>query len=109
MRRNPAKPKRKSTRKSKSEAKSSPSEEGGAQDAEKSSAAEEPEQPAEPEGPPADHVVHLYEHGKFTRTVQREFTEDDAEAFATEFNRTSASHGRHAVAASKDAAPAPTV
>ncbi len=76
--------------------------------ADSESTADEPaaQQPAaEPEGPPptpTDHVVHLYEFGTFYRTIQREFTEQDAVAFAEEFNRTSKSYSRAAVAASKD-------
>ena len=69
-------------------------------------AAEEPE---EPPGPPADHVVHVYEFGKFKRTINREFTGEDAAAFVVEYNRTSQAHGREAVAASRDEQPAPAV
>jgi len=62
----------------------------------------EPEEAPEPPGPPTDHVVHLYEFGDFTRTIPREFTSEDAEAFAIEYNRTSSPHSRQAVAAGKD-------
>jgi len=62
----------------------------------------EPEEVPEPPGPPTDHVVHLYEFGDFTRTIPREFTSEDAEAFAIEYNRTSSPHSRQAVAAGKD-------
>ncbi|MCH2595598.1 MAG: hypothetical protein MKZ95_07275 [Pirellulales bacterium] len=66
---------------------------------------EEPEEKGPPP-PPTDHRVHLYEFGSFTRTIQREFTLEDAEAFAKEFNRTSKSYSRQAVAAGKDDEPA---
>lgn len=65
--------------------------------------------PEEPAGPPADHVVHVYEFGNFKRTINREFTSEDAAAFAAEYNRTSAAHARQAVAASRDEEPAPAL
>src|SRR4051812_35052769 len=58
-----------------------------------------------PETPPANYVVHVYEHKKFTRTIDRPFTPEDAEAFATEFNRTSKNYGRMAVSGKNDAKP----
>ena len=58
-----------------------------------------------PETPPANYVVHIYEHKKFTRTIERPFTAEDAEAFATEFNRTSKSYGRMAIAGKNDTKP----
>ncbi len=58
-----------------------------------------------PETPPANYVVHIYEHKKFTRTIDRPFTPEDAEAFATEFNRTSKNYGRLAVSGKNDAKP----
>jgi hypothetical protein len=58
-----------------------------------------------PETPPANYVVHIYEHKKFTRTIDRPFTPEDAEAFATEFNRTSKNYGRWAVSGKNDAKP----
>ena len=58
-----------------------------------------------PETPPANYVVHIYEHKKFTRTIDRPFTPEDAEAFATEFNRTSKNYGRMAVSGKNDAKP----
>src|SRR6478609_6862113 len=58
-----------------------------------------------PETPPANYVVHIYEHKKFTRTIERPFTAEDAEAFATEFNRTSKNYGRWAVSGKNDAKP----
>ena len=58
-----------------------------------------------PETPPANYVVHIYEHKKFTRTIDRPFTAEDAEGFATEFNRTSKNYGRLAVSGKNDAKP----
>ena len=62
-----------------------------------------------PETPPANYVVHVYEHKKFTRTIERPFTAEDAEAFATEFNRTSKNYGRIAVSGKNDAKPKKTI
>ena len=62
-----------------------------------------------PETPPANYVVHVYEHKKFTRTIERPFTAEDAEAFATEFNRTSKNYGRLAVTGKNDVKPKKTV
>ncbi len=70
-------------------------------------ATEEPEKEPEPPGPPADHLVHVYEHGKFKRTISREFTDEDSVKFAEEYNRTSKPHGRWAIASEKDEAPDP--
>lgn len=58
-----------------------------------------------PETPPANYVVHIYEHKKFKRTIERPFTPEDAEAFATEFNRTSKNYGRFALAGKNEAKP----
>ena len=58
-----------------------------------------------PETTPANYVVHIYEHKKFTRTIDRPFTPEDAEAFATEFNRTSKNYGRWALSGKNDAKP----
>jgi hypothetical protein len=58
-----------------------------------------------PEQVPANYVVHIYEHKKFKRTIERPFTAEDAEAFATEFNRTSKSYGRMALTSKNDAKP----
>jgi hypothetical protein len=55
--------------------------------------------------PKPDYVVHVYEHKKFKRTIERPFTAEDAEAFATEFNRTSKSYGRMAIAGKNDTKP----
>ncbi len=55
--------------------------------------------------PKPDYVVHVYEHQKFKRTIDRPFTPEDAEAFATEYNRTSKSYGRLAVTGKNDVKP----
>jgi hypothetical protein len=55
--------------------------------------------------PQADYVVHIYEYQKFKRTIERPFTAEDAEAFASEYNRTSKPYGRFAVAGKNDAKP----
>ncbi len=55
--------------------------------------------------PAADYVVHLYEYKKLARTIDRPFTAEDAEAFASEYNRTSKSYGRFAIAGKNDAKP----
>ena len=55
--------------------------------------------------PKADYVVHVYEHKKFKRTIDRPFTPEDAEAFATEYNRTAKPYGRLAVTSKNDAKP----
>ncbi len=59
--------------------------------------------------PAANYVVHVYEHKKFKRTIDRPFTPEDAEAFATEYNRTSKSYGRFAVTGKNDAKPKKTL
>jgi hypothetical protein len=59
--------------------------------------------------PAANYVVHVYEHKKFTRTIDRPFTPEDAELFATEFNRTGKSYGRVAVSGKNDAKPKKTL
>lgn len=70
---------------------------------------EEQVESKEPQGPPTDHVVHIYEFREFKRTISREFTSEDADNFAKEFNRTSSNLGRWAVSAGKSVAPAPTI
>jgi hypothetical protein len=55
--------------------------------------------------PLANYVVHLYEHQKFTRTIDRPFTPEDAEAFATEFNRTAKNYSRVALTGKNDVKP----
>jgi hypothetical protein len=78
----------------------------GERDAEEPAEGEEPfDEYGRPETPPANYVVHLYEHKKFTRTIDRPFTAEDAESFATEFNRTSKNYGRFAVSGKNDAKP----
>lgn len=55
--------------------------------------------------PTANYVVHVYEHNKFKRTIDRPFMPEDAEAFATEYNRTAKSYGRVAIAGKDDVKP----
>jgi hypothetical protein len=55
--------------------------------------------------PAANFVVHVYEFRKFKRTIDRPFTAEDAEAFASEYNRTAKPYGRFAVAGKDDAKP----
>jgi hypothetical protein len=62
--------------------------------------------PAEPTGPPADHVIHIYEHGKFKRTLPRKFTDEEAVNFAEEYTRTGKAYGRYAIATPEDEEPA---
>ena len=54
---------------------------------------------------PPTTVVHIYEYRQFKRTIDRPFTAEDAEAFASEYNRTSKSYGRFAVAGKEDVKP----
>ena len=69
--------------------------------------AEAPAPPA-PTGPPADHVVHIYEYGEFKRTINRKFTDEEAVSFAEEYTRTGKCYGRYAIATPDDEEPAPT-
>jgi hypothetical protein len=62
----------------------------------------------EPAGPPADHVVHIYEFGKLKRTIPRKFTDEEAVSFAEEYTRTSKAYGRYAVATPDDEEPSQT-
>jgi hypothetical protein len=55
--------------------------------------------------PAANYVVHIYENRKLKRTIDRPFTPEEAEAFATEYNRTSKPYGRFAAAGKNDATP----
>lgn len=64
--------------------------------------------PAEPAGPPADHLVHVYEYGKFKRTIARKFTDEQAVGFAEEYTRTGKPYGRYAIATPDDEEPSPT-
>jgi hypothetical protein len=54
---------------------------------------------------PANFRVHVYEFRKFKRTIDRPFTAEDAEAFASEYNRTAKPYGRFALAGKEDASP----
>ena len=69
----------------------------------------EPEEsPLEDYGPPApaaNYVVHIYEYKEFKRTIDRPFTPEDAEAFASEYNRTAKPYGRFALTGKDDAKP----
>ena len=70
--------------------------------------ADEGDEPVDEYGrpePAANYVVHIYEFKKFKRTIDRPFTPEDAEAFATEFNRTSKNYGRMAITSKNDATP----
>ena len=71
-------------------------------------AAERDDEPVDEYGrtePAANYVVHVYEHKKFKRTIDRPFTPEDAEAFASEFNRTSKNYGRFALTSKNDTKP----
>jgi hypothetical protein len=78
---------------------------GGPDDEPLDGEAEEYHQPA----PAANYVVHVYEHQKFKRTLDRPFTAEDAEAFASEYNRTAKPYGRFALAGKDDAKPRKTL
>jgi hypothetical protein len=55
--------------------------------------------------PEPNYVVHIYEYQKFKRTLDRPFTPEDAEAFATEYNRTGKRYSRFALAGKNDVKP----
>ena len=57
----------------------------------------------------ANFVVHIYEYQKFNRTIDRPFTPEDAESFASEYNRTAKSYGRFAIAGKDDVKPKKTL
>lgn len=59
--------------------------------------------------PATNYVVHVYEQKKFKRTIDRPFTPEDAESFATEYNRTAKPYGRVAVTGKNDAKPKKTL
>src|SRR6266478_1796536 len=83
-------------------------EEGEGEEAEVADERRKGEEPVDEYGrpePAANYVVHIYEHKKFKRTIERPFTPEDAEAFATEFNRTSKNYGRFALSGKNDAKP----
>lgn len=72
------------------------------------SAAGDEEEPVDEYGrpePKPDYVVHVYEQKKFKRTIERPFTPEDAESFATEYNRTAKPYGRVAVTGKSDVKP----
>jgi len=86
-------------------------EEEAVAEAEEDSGLDEPQADDEPVDeygrpePKPDYVVHVYEQKKFKRTIDRPFTPEDAEAFATEYNRTAKPYGRVAVTGKSDAKP----
>ena len=69
---------------------------------------EEAAAPPVPAGPPADHVVHIYEFGVLKRTIPRKFTDEQAVGFAEEFTRTNKAYGRYGVAMPEDEEPSKT-
>jgi hypothetical protein len=73
-------------------------------DAEDEPAGTEPDANERP-APATNYVVHVYEHQKFKRTIDRPFTAEDAEAFSSEYNRTAKPYGRFAMAGKDDAKP----
>src|SRR5262245_49312722 len=80
----------------------------GASDTDERDRADDADEPVDEYGrpePAANYVVHLYEAKKFKRTIERPFTPEDAEAFASEFNRTGRNYGRFAVTGKNDAKP----
>jgi hypothetical protein len=80
--------------------------EGDRPERQEGDAAEEPfDEYGRPEQTPANYVVHIYEARKFKRTIDRAFTPEDAEAFASEMNRTSKNYSRVAVTGKNDAKP----
>lgn len=81
-----------------------PTAERAAIDADADDADEPVDEYGRPE-PAANYVVHVYENKKFKRTIDRPFTPEDAEAFASEFNRTSKNYGRFALTGKNDAKP----
>jgi hypothetical protein len=68
----------------------------------------QPQPPQAVSGPPADHVVHIYEYGEFKRTIPRKFTDEEAVSFAEEYTRTGKAYGRYAIATPEDEQPSPT-
>jgi hypothetical protein len=68
-------------------------------------AADEPAEELRRPEVPANYRVHVYEYDEFKRTIDRPFTAEDAEAFASEYNRTSKSYSRFAVTGKEDVKP----
>ncbi len=82
--------------------------EGADRNGERDAEGEGDEEPADDYSrptPAANYRVHIYEYRQFKRTIDRPFTPEDAEAFASEFNRTSKSYGRFAITGKDDAKP----
>ena len=59
--------------------------------------------------PQSDHMVHLYDLGRLKRTLDREFTAEEAHAFADRYSKVSKNYGRKAVAGKKDTQPAKVI
>jgi len=55
--------------------------------------------------PQANYAVHVYEFGRYKRTIEHDFTPEEADAYATEFSRTAKHYGRQAIAGKKDTTP----
>jgi hypothetical protein len=83
-------------------------EQGDANDSDEAAADDALDEYRRPE-PPADHVIHIYEAKKFKRTIDRPFTAEDAEAFASDYNKTAKSYARFAIAGKEDAKPKKTL
>jgi hypothetical protein len=82
---------------------------GPQRDGERAAEDREPDDDFGPPAPPTNYRVHVYEYQQFKRTIDRPFTAEDAEAFASEYNRTSKSYARFAVAGKEDAKPRKTL
>lgn len=82
---------------------------GPRRDDERAAQDAEPDNDDGPPAPPANYRVHVYEYQQFKRTIDRPFTAEDAEAFASEYNRTSKPYARFAVAGKEDAKPRKTL
>jgi hypothetical protein len=59
--------------------------------------------------PLANYVVHVYELGSYRRTIDRDFTPEDAEGFATEYNKTAKPYNRRAISGKKETTPPKTM
>ncbi|MEO1495943.1 MAG: hypothetical protein AAFV43_02210 [Planctomycetota bacterium] len=71
----------------------------------KSTADESVDEYGRPE-PQTNYVVHVYELGRLKRTIERDFTAEMAEAYASAFTVAAKNCGRKAVAGKKDTQPA---
>jgi hypothetical protein len=70
---------------------------------------DEPVEALDRPAPLANYVVHIYEYRKFKRTIDRPFAAEEAEAFASEYNRTAKPYARFALAGKDDAKPRKTL